>query len=88
MPSSRGSSPPRDRTHISPIAGRFFTVQATREALVQGRCSKCSLTLLDLYFFLTSNFERTSDSLELLQMKTLLLLLLSRFSRVQLCATL
>ena len=88
MPSSRRSSPPRDRTHISPIAGRFFTVQATREALVQGRCSKCSLTLLDLYFFLTSNFERTSDSLELLQMKTLLLLLLSRFRRVQLCATL
>ena len=25
MPSSRGSSPPRDRTQVSPIAGRFFT---------------------------------------------------------------
>ena len=24
MPSSRGSSPPRDRTLVSPIAGRFF----------------------------------------------------------------
>ena len=25
MPSSRGSSQPRDRTHVSCIAGRFFT---------------------------------------------------------------
>ena len=33
MPSSRGSSRPRDRTQVSPFAGRFFTVWATREAL-------------------------------------------------------
>ena len=33
MPSSRGSSQPRDRIHISRIAGIFFTVWATREAL-------------------------------------------------------
>ena len=26
MPSSRGSSQPRDRTQISHIAGRFFTI--------------------------------------------------------------
>ena len=32
MPSSRGSSQPRDRTRISCIAGGFFTVWATREA--------------------------------------------------------
>ena len=37
---SRGSSQPRDRTHISSIllqnpAGRFFTIWATREALPQ-----------------------------------------------------
>ena len=32
--SSRGSSPLRDWTWVSRIAGRFFTVQATREALV------------------------------------------------------
>ena len=32
MPSSRGSSQPRDRTQISHIAGRFFTIWATREA--------------------------------------------------------
>ena len=29
---SRGSSRPRDRTWVSCIAGRFFTVRATREA--------------------------------------------------------
>ena len=33
MPFSRGSSRPRDHTQVSCIAGRFFTVRATREAL-------------------------------------------------------
>ena len=33
MPSSRGSSQPRNRTQVSHIAGRFFTVWAPREAL-------------------------------------------------------
>ena len=32
MPSSRGSSQPRDQTQVSCIAGRFFTIWATREA--------------------------------------------------------
>ena len=32
MPFSRGSSQPRDRTQVSCIAGRFFSVWATREA--------------------------------------------------------
>ena len=32
MPSSRGSSQSRDRTQVSCIASRFFTVWATREA--------------------------------------------------------
>ena len=31
MPSSRGSSQPRDQTQVSRIAGRFFTIWATRE---------------------------------------------------------
>ena len=31
MPSSRGSSQPRDQTLVSHITGRFFTVWATRE---------------------------------------------------------
>ena len=37
MPSSRGSSQPRDPTRVSRIAGGFFTTWATREA--QGRGS-------------------------------------------------
>ena len=32
MPSSRGSSQPRDQTKVSCIAGRFFTFWTTREA--------------------------------------------------------
>ena len=32
MPSSRGSTQPRDRTQVSGIAGGFFTVWASREA--------------------------------------------------------
>ena len=32
MPSSRGSSQPRDQNLVSHIAGRFFTIRATREA--------------------------------------------------------
>ena len=32
MLSSRGSSQPRDRTQVFHIAGRFFTIQTTREA--------------------------------------------------------
>ena len=34
MPSSRGSSLPRDLTQVSHIAGKFFTIWATREALI------------------------------------------------------
>jgi len=33
MPSSRGSSQPRDQTQVSHIAGGFLTVWATKEAL-------------------------------------------------------
>ena len=32
IPFSRGSSQPRDRTQVSHIAGRFFTLSATRKA--------------------------------------------------------
>ena len=32
IPFSRGSSQPRDRTHISCITGRFFTIWVTRDA--------------------------------------------------------
>jgi len=32
VPFSRGSSQCKDQTHVSHIAGRFFTSEATREA--------------------------------------------------------
>ena len=32
LSSLRGSSQPRDQTQVSRIAGRFFTIRATREA--------------------------------------------------------
>ena len=35
MPFSRGSFPSRDQTQVSCIAGRFFTVWATREAHIK-----------------------------------------------------
>ena len=35
VPFSRGSSQPRDRTHVSWMAGGFFTNWATREAQVK-----------------------------------------------------
>ena len=34
VPFSRGSSQHRDRTQVSCIAGRFFTISAIREALI------------------------------------------------------
>ena len=34
MPSSRGSSQPRNRTQVSHIGGECFTISATREALI------------------------------------------------------
>ena len=49
MPSSRGSSQPRDRSQVSIIPGRFFTVWATREVQREGVCPQiyvCSLLLV------------------------------------------
>ena len=44
--SSRGSSPPRDGTQVSCIAGRFFTSWVTREACVHSEhLLSCSLAL-------------------------------------------
>ena len=39
IPSSRGSSQPRDWTQVCIIAGGFFTIWATREAKNTGVCS-------------------------------------------------
>ena len=50
MPSSRGSSQPRDWTQVSHIAGRSFTVWATREAQ-DTRVGSLSFLLLVLLGF-------------------------------------
>ena len=75
MPSYRGNSQLRDRSLvscISCIAGRFFTIWDTKEAP-------------GLFFI---NIQITSLSFEFqFFKKSLLLLLLSRFSRVWLCVT-
>ena len=39
LPSSRGSSQPRDQTQVSCISGRFFTVWATREPIMSCHCN-------------------------------------------------
>ena len=44
FPFSRGSSQPRAWTHVSCIAGRFFTSWATREAQSRGICQKKTLS--------------------------------------------
>ena len=46
MPSSRGSSRPRDRTQVSCVAGAFFPTGATREALKSEVAQLCP-TLCD-----------------------------------------
>ena len=52
IPFSRGSPQPRDRTWVSCIAGRFFTIWATREAL---RNAECVLILLSYFLFSLSS---------------------------------
>ena len=47
--SSRGSSPPRDRTLVSCIAGRYFTIWATREALKIKELALIDKTEIDLH---------------------------------------
>ena len=46
MPYSRGSSQPRDQTHVSCIAGRFFTIWATREALPEATITEIRKSIL------------------------------------------
>ena len=47
MPSSRGSSPPRDGTHIFCTAGRFFTAEPLGKLEFQGVGSKRSRVTRD-----------------------------------------
>ena len=52
IPSYRGSSQPRDQTPVSCIAGRFFTVWASREAL--GSVSSTLFCFPNHYFVILS----------------------------------
>ena len=60
MPSSRGSSQCRDRTHVSCITGEFFTIWATRVDLYQNSYWKCNHSLHNGrgYLFLGVNPSR------------------------------
>jgi len=45
VPFSRGSSQPREGTQVSHIAGRFFTIWATREAQSQTQNTRCAISI-------------------------------------------
>ena len=57
MPSSRGSSQPRDGTQVSCTAGGFFTVGAIREALV-----RYSNTLFSCFSPLTPHLNLVTET--------------------------
>ena len=54
MPSSRGSSQPRNQTWVSGTAGRLFTIWATREAPCTSTfptlCYRCYLAVIGIFF--------------------------------------
>ena len=56
MPSSRGSSQPKDRTQVSRIAGGFFTVWATREGYTYIKYTDYSPVPLLLWGLKSSKF--------------------------------
>ena len=82
IPFSRGSSQPKDRTQVSCITGRFFTIWATRDCppywWYHFRLPPAAISDAPH----SHQYLMSSVSLSLL-----LLLLLSRFSCVRLCAT-
>ena len=99
MPSSTGSFRPRDRTCVSCgswIAGRFFTAEPLGKPCMY---LSMHLTLLQSKYIPTWHQDMVPVSFHFSWLKlyfipfffvpdiALLLLLLSRFSRVQLCAT-
>ena len=64
-PTSRGSSPPRDQSQVSHIAGGFFTIWATREAYFSVLFT--NLLYTDMYYDIISKIKhkfvlRHSDS--------------------------
>ena len=56
IPFSRGFSWPRDRTQVSSIAGRFFTIWATRETNLLPPCSKAHYLLSEFQEELSTHF--------------------------------
>ena len=86
MPFSRGSSQARDQTHVSCLAGEFFTHWATWEA-----CDDCKLIISYSKYILHWNMNPASHQgrvcVVCVCVCVCLPLLLSRFSRVRLCAT-
>ena len=67
MPSSRGSSQPGDRTQVSRIAGRLFTVWATQEA---PKCSSSGTMMLNVKnSAFCSHFLNIHNLLQLLENK-------------------
>ena len=57
MPSSRGSSQPRDQTQVSCIAGRFFTIGASREA--QGLVGQDKVTIILTVITIVGNVKNS-----------------------------
>ena len=57
MPSSRGSSQPRDQTQVSCIAGRFFTIGASREA--QGLVGQDKVTMILTVITIVGNVKNS-----------------------------
>ena len=67
IPSSRWSSRPRDQTHISCIAGGFFTHWPTWEALIQP-CSYPNRIKVTTLFLVCHSFQSTLLSLTSLKL--------------------
>ena len=66
IPFSRGSSPPRDQTQVSCIAGRFFTVWASRSPIRKGLCKYQSLVCRWRQghpFFIATEWHMKADKL-------------------------
>ena len=67
MPSSRGSSQPRDWTQVPCVAGGFFSVWATREAPTSHRDLICGPVLLSLQLMLRISAKQRQASLSSLR---------------------
>ena len=81
MPSSGGSSQPRDRTQVSYIAGRLFTIWATKEEILL--CFLCFF--LCFYAFFPCDFNSQCNSISNLHSSDLTFLLITRLIHIPSC---